>query len=175
MLFKHFLSTKNFVLAAWAALAALAFVAAGCDPGRTYFTVTPSPLNYANISYAASSNNLVRMEFSGTGYCVMRKGGNPNFANPFALEAHETQEIRLNLPPEHVNAIFQTLVREGVFDPEPRKTRSLAFPYVGMTGRIENSGFNRAGRTPELLEVAQWMAAMFERSQQQNEKLRQTE
>ena len=127
------------------AAAALALLSAGCGQKQTYFMVEPSPLNHAHITYAANTNDMVMMEFLGTGYCVMRRTGNPVEANPYSLEARPPmREIRRDFTPEMVNAVFQTLVREGVFDNEPKDKRPLEPPYASMAGSIQNMRFARS-------------------------------
>ena len=151
------------------ALAALAMLAAGCGPGRTIFKVMPSNLNFAHITHAVDTNNVVVMAFYGTGYCVLTQGGDPGFVNPFSLQPHATREIRRELSSGEVNAVFQALVFEGVFDTEPKETRAPALPYTSMVGRIQNKAFSRVSRTPGFLEIAALMRALFEAPEQHRE------
>jgi len=153
-----------FLPRAFAALA-LAFWVAGCGAKSTYFVVEPSLLNSTIVYYAAATNNLLMMEFSGTGYCVMRRATDPAVANPYSLKPQAMRETRREFTPDMVNAIFQSLVREGLFDKE-KDSRPLEPPYVSMHGSIQNKRFdNRVSRKPEFLEMASWMAALFEHDQ----------
>jgi len=155
--------------------AALALLAAGCGPKQTYFVVEPSSLNHTFVTYAANTNHMVIMEFLGTGYSVMRKGDTPGALNPYALQPHATREIRREFTPEMVNAIFQSLVREGVYDKEPKDKRPFEPPYVSMRGSIQNKRFERVSRTPEFLLMASWMADLFEKPEQHGLQLRRSE
>ena len=148
------------------AAAALALAAAGCGSKKAvYFKVEPSHLNHVSVFYAASSNEVMVMEFFGTGYCVMRRGDTPAAVNPFSLQPHAMRETRREFTPAEVNAIFQALVREGVCDKEPKDPRPPGMPFVSMYGSIQNNRFNRHSRTPGFLEMASWMKALFEHEQ----------
>jgi len=147
------------------AAAAFMLTTAGCGTKQTYFVVEPSPLNNIRVYYAISTNTVMTMDFLGTGYCVMTRGETPAAVNPFSLQPHAVRETRRELTPEMVNAIFQSLVREGVCDKEPKDPRPFEPPYVSIYGSIQNTRFNRVSRLPVFLEMASWMAALFEHEQ----------
>jgi hypothetical protein len=144
--------------------------AAGCaTPKRVQ--VTPSNLNYATVTYA-NTNLVMMMEFQGTGYCTMSRSTNPSITNPFWQRAPDTWDTRLEFSPEEMTSIFQTLVNADVFGKEPKSKDALALPYVRLMGRIENKGFDRVSKTPEFLEVAELMAALFDEAEKQRKLLR---
>ena len=149
---------------------AAALLAAGCGtpPPKV---VMPSNLNYANITYA-NTNRVVMMEFQGTGYCTMRSGKEAGITNPFSQTAHQTKDLRQYFSPSEMTYIFQVLVNAGVYEEEPDDVRAPALPYVGISGRIENSGFSRHSRTPEFLKIAEDMLALFEKPEQYRQQLR---
>lgn len=147
------------------AAVALALLAAGCGTTKTYFVVEPSLLNHALVYYTVGTNELLMMEFHGSGYCVMRRANDPKAANPYSTQPHAMRETRREFTPDEVNAIFQSLVLEGVCDKEPKDDRPLEAPYASFYGSIQNTRFQRLSRTPELLELAGWMAALFEHDQ----------
>ena len=149
----------------------LVLFAAGCNTTPQRVQVTPSNLNYASVTYA-NTNLVVKMEFSGTGYCTMRKGADAGLTNVFSQHAHEARETRLEFSAEEMIVIFQSLVNTGIFEKEPKNKEALALPYVSMMGRIENTGFHRVSKTPEFLEMAAWMMDLFEEAEQQRLNLR---
>ena len=152
------------------ACAGLLVLAAGCGTPQTRFTVTPSSLNYMHVTFA-TTNQITMMEFQGTGYCTLRRGENPGLTNPFSLTAHNTTELRREFSGEEMVNFFQAFVNLGVFDKEPKENRALSLPYVSLSGRIENKGFSRISKTPELLEWSERMMAVFDIPEEHRRKL----
>ena len=152
--------------------AAMALLAAGCQTKPIRFTVAPSDLNHAYVTYAASTNSIVMMEFFGTGYCALRKSATPGVAHPLSPQSRATTEIRRTFSGDLMNNVFQSLVNTGVYDKEPKDDRPLGPPYISVNGRIQGKSFQRVSRTPEFLLMATWMRDLFEKSEEQTRQLR---
>ena len=143
---------------------------AGCGTPRV--VVTPSNLNYAQVTYASTNQMVYVMEFRGNGYCTMVKANEAGVTNPFSQTPHNKRELRIEFSPSEMVDIFQALVNTGVFEKEPKKVRAPALPFVGMSGRVENKGFSRLSRTPEFLDLAGKMVDLFEKPEEHRRQLR---